>query len=154
MHSSGNRREQSSQSEYLFTYGTLHPEHAPEEIADLVGGFVEVGKGSVPGTLYDLGSYPGAVLDETSFRRIWGTVFRLPKTEGVLERLDAYEEFDPESPNTSLFIRRGTCPVQLTDGRLLACWIYEYARSHEGAPIIESGRYGGASKSPLHKPGT
>jgi len=137
-----NRREESSQSEYLFSYGTLHPEHAPEEIADVVRGFLEVGRGFVYGTLYDFGSYPGAVLDETSSRRIWGTVFRLPMTEGVLERLDAYEECDPKSPHTSLFTRR-ICPVQLTEGRVLPCWIYEYNGTLEHASILESGRYGG-----------
>jgi len=32
------------------------------EVADLVRGFEPMGKGTVGGTLYDLGSYPGAVL--------------------------------------------------------------------------------------------
>jgi gamma-glutamylcyclotransferase (GGCT)/AIG2-like uncharacterized protein YtfP len=125
-----------SQSEYLFIYGTLHPEHAPEEIADIVRGFVNLGSGSVPGTLYDLGSYPGAVLDDSSSRRIWGTVFRLPGDMEVLHRLDVYEEFDPQASHTSLFIRR-LYPVELTGGPVLPCWIYEYNGPRDQASIVE-----------------
>ena len=129
-----------SAPQYLFAYGTLHPVHAPQEIADLVRRFEIVGKGTVPGTLYDLGSYPGAVLDPISSRLITGTVFRLPAGDDVLFRLDAYEEFVPEAPWRSLFIRR-VHPVTCDDGRILPCWIYEYNGSTQGAAIIESGAY-------------
>lgn len=125
---------------YVFAYGTLHPGRAPAEIADIVCRFGIVGKGTVPGTLYDLGAYPGAVLNERSQRRISGTVFRLPKGDDVLSRLDAYEEFDPGALERSLFIRR-LCSVQLSDGAILPCWIYQYNRSAEDATIIESGTY-------------
>jgi len=126
--------------DYLFVYGTLHPDRAPAEIADLVFRFEEVGKGTVAGTLYNLGSYPGAVLDEHPTRRVHGTVFRLPQGGNVLSRLDAYEEFDPEAPDHSLFLRRLRL-VQLNVGATLSCWIYEYNRSTEDAAIIESGVY-------------
>src|SRR5579864_5628973 len=106
------------ESEYLFAYGTLHPEHAPEEVADLVRRFEPVGRGTVRGTLYDLGSYPGAVLDEGSTRRISGTVFRLPAGDDVLRRLDDYEGFDPGVPQASLFIRR-LREAKLDGGRTL-----------------------------------
>jgi len=49
-------------SDYLFTYGTLKHGHAPDEIASAVTKLRPVGKGFVPGVLYDLGDYPGAVL--------------------------------------------------------------------------------------------
>ncbi len=128
------------ESDYLFAYGTLHPEHAPEEIADLVCRFEPVGRGTVRGTLYDLGSYPGAVLDEGSTRRISGTVFRLPAGREILSRLDAYEEFDPGAPERSLFIRR-RYPVRMDDGQTLSCWVYEYNGPTEHAAIIEGGAY-------------
>ena len=124
----------------LFVYGTLHPDHAPEEVADLVRRFEGVGKGTVAGTLYDLGSYPGAVLDESSRRSIAGTVFRLPTGDDILPRLDAYEGFEPEAPERSLFVRR-LHPVRLADGRELPCWIYEYNGELHRAAIIESGAY-------------
>ena len=132
-----------SDPEYLFAYGTLHPEHAPEEVADLVRRFEPVGKGTVCGTLYDLGSYPGAVLDDLSTRRISGTVFRLPAGHDVLPRLDDYEGFDPQVPQASLFIRR-LHRADLDGGRTLPCWIYEYIGSTGHAAIIENGTYDGS----------
>jgi gamma-glutamylcyclotransferase (GGCT)/AIG2-like uncharacterized protein YtfP len=125
---------------YLFVYGTLLPEYAPEEFASVMSSLRTVGKGTVRGILYNLGHYPGAVLDPASLCRIYGTVFALLDGEGLLHRLDEYEEFDPDEPASSQFIRR-QCSVQLTDGRTLECWIYEYNRSLEGARIVESGRY-------------
>jgi len=126
--------------EYLFAYGTLQPDRAPAEVADVVRGFEWVGKGTVRGTLYDLGSYPGAVLNERGWGPISGIVFRLPVGENILGRLDAYEEFDPQSPKRSLFIRR-LHPVELDNGRVLPCWIYEYNGRTEGIAIIESGMF-------------
>ena len=128
------------ESELLFAYGTLQPDHAPEEVADLVPRFERVGKGTVRGTLYDLGSYPGVVLDESSPRRISGTVFRLPAGNDILTRLDDYEGFDPQAPLSSLFIRR-LHRVDLDGGPTLPCWIYEYNGSTDRAVVIESGAY-------------
>ncbi len=127
-------------SEFLFAYGTLQPGLAPEQVADVVCELVNVGKGSVPGTLYDLGSFPGAVLESNSSRRISGMVYRLPVGADILPRFDEYEEHYPESPEASQFIRT-LCSVQLTDGRILECWVYEYNGSRDLAPILESGAY-------------
>jgi gamma-glutamylcyclotransferase (GGCT)/AIG2-like uncharacterized protein YtfP len=129
-------------SEYLFAYGTLQPGLAPIEIADLVRDLLVLGKGSVQGTLYDLGSYPGARLDNTSSHRIWGTVFRLPAGMNLIPRLDAYEEYYPESPHASQFIRK-LRTAQLTDGRTLECWIYEYNGHPDATSILEGGTYTG-----------
>jgi gamma-glutamylcyclotransferase (GGCT)/AIG2-like uncharacterized protein YtfP len=112
-------------SEYLFTYGTLRPEHAPEEIAPTVAKLRAVGKGFVYGTLVDLGAYPGAKLDRTSTTRVFGSVFELPEDPSVLEQLDAYEEFDSSAMEESLFLRT-QCDVELESGRTLQCWIYVY----------------------------
>ena len=128
-------------SEFLFAYGTLQPGLAPDAIAPLVEKLQVVGAGSVAGLLYDLGSYPGAVVDPVSSRRIRGTVLRLPEDPAILRELDAYEEYDPQSMENSQFIRR-LRPVQLTGGETLACWIYEYNRATRGARTIESGLYG------------
>jgi gamma-glutamylcyclotransferase (GGCT)/AIG2-like uncharacterized protein YtfP len=127
-------------SEHLFTYGTLQPDLAPDEIAHVVRRLEVIGKGTVRGTLFDLGSYPGAVIDRASPRRIAGTVFRLPEDSGIMRKLDKYEGYNPESPHTSLFIRR-VHPVHMTNGQVLECWIYEYNGRPDHASIIESGTY-------------
>lgn len=49
--------------DYLFAYGTLLPGAAPAEISGAAARLKAVGEGQVRGLLYDLGHFPGAVLD-------------------------------------------------------------------------------------------
>lgn len=142
MDSSANPGRESSKVKYLFAYGTLQPEYVRDEVAHLVRGFESIGKGTVTGILYDLGSFPGAVLDPASSRRISGTVFRLPDDERLLHELDDYEEFWADSLAASQFIRR-LYPVQLHDGGVLTCWVYEYNGPRDNASILESGIFSG-----------
>lgn len=127
-------------SNYVFTYGTLLPKHAPAEIADAVSKLRPVGKGVVHGLLYDFGEYPGAVLDASSERKIFGTVFRLPDDPKVLRQLDSYEGFNARARSKSVFVRR-LYPVTLVNGRKMSCWVYVYNREPGTAPILARGRY-------------
>ena len=112
-------------SEFLFTYGTLQPGRAPKEIAHVVERLQMAGRGYVHGTLYDFGHYPGAVLDGSSTNRITGTIYRLPQDKDLLEKLDEYEEYFPESPGASQFIRE-LHPIYGDDGGTVLCWVYVY----------------------------
>lgn len=127
-------------STFLFTYGTLQPGLAPADMAAAVDTLQPVGEGWVRGVLYDLGEYPGAVLDDCSESRIYGRVFRLPEDAEVLRELDAYEEFYPEAPAASQFVRR-RCSVTLASGGELGCWIYVYNRETGFAQVLSSGRF-------------
>ena len=127
-------------SAYLFVYGTLQLARVPGEIAQVVSRLRPIGKGYANGVLYDLGEYPGAVLDPDSKSRIAGTVFQLPDDPNVLSTLDAYEEFDPDAPGTSLFIRVSH-PVALSTGGTLQCWVYVYNRNPGSSPIFSGGIY-------------
>jgi gamma-glutamylcyclotransferase (GGCT)/AIG2-like uncharacterized protein YtfP len=127
-------------SEYLFAYGTLQPGRAPVQIAHLAAKLRVVGEGFVRGVLYDLGGYPGAVPDENVKSRIAGTVMLLPEDESVLRQLDAYEGFDPRSPETSEYVRE-LRRVELFVGGSLECWIYIYKWETDGKRAIESGEW-------------
>lgn len=122
-------------SSYLFTYGTLHPDRAPREIAAAVALLEPVERGFVRGALYDLGEYPGAVLDATSEERISGTVFRLPDDAKILRQFDRYEGFAPNAPQSSLFLRV-LHAVELESGRTLECWIYVLNETPRGSRIL------------------
>ena len=127
-------------SERVFLYGTLLPEHVPAAMAATVARLREVGDGSVPGRFYDLGAYPGAVLDPLAATRVRGRVFALPDDPGVLAALDRYEGFDPADARASLFLRtRAT--VELAHGGTTDAWIYVYNRRPGSAPPIVSGRF-------------
>src|SRR5437588_543686 len=127
-------------SEYLFVYGTLRPELAPDEVADAVHQLRRIGAATVRGQLYDLGEYPGAILDASANTTISGEVFELPDDQTVLAALDEYEGFNPNDSEASLFVRI-KCQVTLSDGRKLESWIYVYNRSPEQMPLLTSGDY-------------
>jgi gamma-glutamylcyclotransferase (GGCT)/AIG2-like uncharacterized protein YtfP len=137
--------------EYLFAYGTLIPEAAPEEVRAPLQRLRLLGSGSVPGRLYNLGDYPGAIVDTRSKDRICGDVYELPDDPAVLEALDAYEEFDPEKPEASLFRREQhlvTFSPEAKPGhsgsqypRQLSCWMYVYNRNPDQASLVPSGTF-------------
>jgi gamma-glutamylcyclotransferase (GGCT)/AIG2-like uncharacterized protein YtfP len=109
----------------LFVYGTLHPNRAPTEIASAVRRLKKIGNGNVRGKLVDLGEYPGLILGKSGNAMVRGTVFSLPDDPKLLAELDSYEEYKPESPADSLFLRKRTT-VSLDDGTRRQCWIYAY----------------------------
>ena len=123
--------------EYLFVYGTLNEELAPPEIADTVKKLKFIGEGFAHGTLYDLGEYPAAVLDDSG--KIFGRIYELPVDAKILQKLDRYEGFYPQNPAKSLYLRKKT-KVRLNNKNLTS-WIYEYNRDLSNAPIIKSGNY-------------
>jgi gamma-glutamylcyclotransferase (GGCT)/AIG2-like uncharacterized protein YtfP len=127
-------------SDYLFAYGTLRTGHAPEEISHAVEKLEHIGSATVRGVLYDFGRYPGAVLNPSSELTVAGVVLQLPDDPRFLAQLDQYEEFDPDSPETSQFLRvRET--VTLESSRELQCWIYVYNRDTSAAPILKDGKF-------------
>jgi len=127
-------------SERLFAYGTLRRGFAPDALAALVAGFDWEGEASVRGRLYDLGAYPGVVLDPTGAHRVQGEVARFAADAALWELLDRYEGVDPRHPGAGLF-RRVRCDAQRTDGGFVRLWLYEYARDPGGAPLLADGRY-------------
>jgi gamma-glutamylcyclotransferase (GGCT)/AIG2-like uncharacterized protein YtfP len=107
----------------LFVYGTLHPARAPREIAAAARRLKSIGPATIRGTLYNLGEYPGVVLDATG-PPIPGELFTVPDAT-TLAALDAYEDFRPGDPPGSLFLRVETTATK-PDGSLVTCLIYAY----------------------------
>lgn len=117
---------------HLFAYGTLQPGLAPLEIAAVVEKLRLVGEGFLFGKLYDLGSYPGAVIDPASASIIYGAVHELPEGEEILRKLDAYEGPD--------YVRIEQL-VTLTANGGMSCWVYDYQGRPGEDRLIESGRW-------------
>jgi gamma-glutamylcyclotransferase (GGCT)/AIG2-like uncharacterized protein YtfP len=108
----------------LFVYGTLLPGREPAPLRTLLTRMTLLRPASIAGSLYDLGPYPGALLD-SSGGRVSGHVFEVPDEETIWRALDAYEGFDPREPSGGLF-RRETCLARLDGGGEAACDIYVY----------------------------
>ena len=66
---------------------------------------VPVGSGTIAGNLHHLGGYPALTLDGKKKQRVKGTVFALPDDPETLQKIDQYEEYLPNDPSNSLFIR-------------------------------------------------
>jgi gamma-glutamylcyclotransferase (GGCT)/AIG2-like uncharacterized protein YtfP len=109
----------------LFIYGTLHPDRAPAEIAAAARRLTSFGPATIRARLYNLGDYPGAILD-ISAPPIPGELFTVPDA-ATLAALDAYEDFRPTDPAASLFLRVETTATT-PDSTPHPCWVYVYNR--------------------------
>jgi gamma-glutamylcyclotransferase (GGCT)/AIG2-like uncharacterized protein YtfP len=123
---------------YIFVYGTLLPGLVPPVIADVVKTLRVVGPATVRGRLYDLGAYPGCVLDDGA-GALHGVLLEIANP-AVLEELDAYECYAAHDAAGSLF-RRTVCDAITADGQVVSTWVYVYNRDLSHARLIESGRY-------------
>ena len=111
---------------FLLAYGTLR---RGGKSYPLFGGSLEyAGTVYVPGTLYDLGWFPGIILGDTSDLALCDK-FLVNGTE-TWYRLDDYEGFHPFQPLGSLFIRKELYPNT---------FIYEYNRPFRGAVRVDGG---------------
>lgn len=130
-------------TEYLFVYGTLRRAGGAggagrsgrmrrllEQQAQLVG------RGSVPGRIYDLGRYPGLV--DATGGRVTGELYRLRRPGPMLARLDRHERCDPTYRNPTEY-RRTAVPVRLRDGSVVTAWVYHYNWSVRRARRLRSG---------------
>jgi gamma-glutamylcyclotransferase (GGCT)/AIG2-like uncharacterized protein YtfP len=106
-----------SEPSHLFVYGTLRYESDHPMARRLRTMARHIGKGSVPGRLYDLGPYPAAVFDPDEKRRIVGDVFEIKPDSKVLAEMDTYEGTDPLYKRTAL-------EVKLATGGTIEAWAY------------------------------
>ncbi|MBU1190513.1 MAG: gamma-glutamylcyclotransferase [Gammaproteobacteria bacterium] len=88
-----------------------------------------VGPCDIPGKLYDLGQYPGLMIDSDA--AVKGELYELPfgefNSEGharfreAIAALDAYEGYDPDNLNESEYVRR--C-IRLRRPADTSAWVY------------------------------
>ncbi len=121
----------------LFVYGTLLVKHN-EFAAYLQRHCTFISKAHVRGTLYDVGEYPGAIVDDSD-GYIYGSVYHIDKADEVLPVLDEYEGISPDDPQPHEYLRLLT-PIE-TDGGLLSCWMYVYNWPVDGLKVIDGGDY-------------
>lgn len=123
----------------LFVYGSLRRD-VPGGRAELLGDDAEfLGPGSVRGRLLDLGAYPGLVPAVTRDERVRGELYAI-RGRRILAALDAYEDYDPQRPERSLFLRREV-QVELDSGESRTAWVYWYAGPPGRGRRIVSGDY-------------
>jgi gamma-glutamylcyclotransferase (GGCT)/AIG2-like uncharacterized protein YtfP len=111
---------------HLFIYGTLHPDRAPAGVALYARRLTLIGAATIRARLYNLGAYPGLILDHDA-PPVPGELFSVPDVE-TLAQLDCYEDFRPDDPAASLFLRL-EATATTPNGAHHPCWVYVYNRS-------------------------
>jgi len=122
-----------SEPNHIFVYGTLRADSDHPMARRLCLQARHVGKGSVPGRLYDLGWYPAGMFDANEKRRIIGDVFALKGGSRLLAELDAYEAGDPNYARAAL-------EVELAAGGTITAWTYVVTEEPR-ARLIQSGDF-------------
>ncbi|HEX8371731.1 MAG TPA: gamma-glutamylcyclotransferase family protein [Chthoniobacterales bacterium] len=121
----------------LFVYGTLRSGYPSGESNRLAPAKL-VATGRVPGVLYELEGYPGAVSAPEGEEWIVGEVVELENFAGQIRILDQYEGCDDAAPSPHEY-RRELTTVRLDNGDSLSAWIYWYQGPTEGRRHIPSG---------------
>lgn len=124
--------------ELVFFYGTLMAGFDRRRRAGIDDKLRYIGRGSIQGSLFDLGLYPAAVpAPEGS---VWGEVYEISDPVTVMAALDDIEGYRHDDPDRSLY-RRTKADVALPDGSRAQAWVYFYNAPLGRAPRIQSGDY-------------
>jgi gamma-glutamylcyclotransferase (GGCT)/AIG2-like uncharacterized protein YtfP len=123
----------------LFVYGTLLPECNLSISTQFVQDAEFIGHGYVFANLYDLGDYPGMVLDLSLKHKVFGYIYRLKSPEKTLLLLDEYEDINPSFPENNEYIR---AIIKVICGER-ALYAYAYLYVNDVLPLkkIHSGDY-------------
>ncbi len=125
-------------NELLFVYGSLL--NADNEFAVYLNNSASLfSTGKIKGKLYDIGDYPGAVIDPNENYEIKGSIYKLNNPPDALKILDDYEGFGDGRAQPNLFVRK-FLPVE-TINRTVYCWVYLYNLPVDGLPEIKTGDY-------------
>ena len=99
-----------------------------------------VSSATLPGRLFDVGTYPALSLTAERGDTVTGDLYLLPRPFPILRKLDRYEGIGPGLRKPYEY-RRECVDVNLPDGTQQKAWVYVYARSIRGLRRIPGGDY-------------
>ncbi|MBD1364620.1 gamma-glutamylcyclotransferase [Mucilaginibacter sp. ZT4R22] len=121
---------------YLFVYGTLlQNDNQFGRYLTQHCNFIITGK--IAGILYDIGEYPGLVIDKNA-GYVFGSVYQIHNTH-VLSEIDSYEGVGAIEEQPNLYLRINH-PIETAEG-IIEAWLYVYNLPVDGRPQIVSGDY-------------
>lgn len=100
----------------------------------------EMAEGTFPGTLFDVGSYPAAILSDDNSEHVHGEVYRLSNSDALFRHLDPYEGYVARQPSKSLYLRKEVT-VTIANTEQITAWVYLYNRPVDGLTKIPNGDY-------------
>jgi gamma-glutamylcyclotransferase (GGCT)/AIG2-like uncharacterized protein YtfP len=127
---------------HLFVYGTLKHDarsgYGASSRRQLHRECRVLGPARLAGTLYDLGRYPGVVVDEAGGGTVLGEILRLADPARTLLWLDRYEGIGVPPAEDDEYVRR-LRPVLLDGGATIEAWAYVMTTMPVGATLIPGG---------------
>ena len=127
--------------QYLFVYGTLRQTSNGSLHPYLKNRAVFISQAKLPGKLYQIRNYPGAVPSPANNEcLVHGEVYRLLKPAELLRILDEYEECSRHFPKPHEY-QRLAASVTLADGKQIQAWVYWFRHPTSGFRQIVSGDY-------------
>lgn len=126
--------------DYIFVYGLLKSMYNNEAAKFIRQHCTLVGTGTIPGRLFDLGTYPGMVYEPNAKTTVLGEVFKINSNkEGLTKYLDEFEECGPEFEQPNEY--RKEIILTKVNGATINASSYIYNRNLEGLKMIDSGNY-------------
>ena len=125
-------------ADHIFFYGTLMRTFPLRARAGIDDWLEYVGDGRVPGLLFDLGTYPGLVVDASS--EVCGEVYKILNPVELFTHIDPIEDYRVMAPHEGQYIRQ-TMNATLDDGREKTVWCYVYNHPLPLSGRIEDGDY-------------
>ncbi|MBR9920470.1 MAG: hypothetical protein GYB31_06495 [Bacteroidetes bacterium] len=113
-------------------YGTLRKDYGVFSMLGLGDKLRYAYTCRVPGTLYSLERYPGLILEGDS--TVICDVFEILDPI-CLPLLDEYEDFFPNDPEHSRYLRKKVMPFEGKEG----FWVYVYNKDVSDLEVVESG---------------
>ena len=124
----------------LFVYGSLRSGFRSEAYNYISRYFyLAAADAKVKGKLYDLGDYPAATATTDNYFII-GELYHIAHEEEfnwAMEQLDDYEGLNVEAHEQAMYQREQT--TVYVNNETVTAWVYWFAGSVEGKPIIASG---------------
>jgi gamma-glutamylcyclotransferase (GGCT)/AIG2-like uncharacterized protein YtfP len=131
--------KRTSMPHYLFVYGTLMQKCRPNAWAAFLHTNAQyAGEASVEGLLYKVAYYPGLVRGEGV---VYGELFELRDPEKVFRLLDEYEDYLPDDPDRSLYLRVLAWVTLTETGEKKESWLYYYNQPVTDFMPYENGRF-------------
>lgn len=130
-----------SHSNFLFVYGTLMSASQHPMAQYLREHATFIGNGKLPGELFQVAHYPGAVKSQKSDSWVFGEVyeFNTSNSHSVLSKLDQYEECSQDFPEPHEYKRQLEAIFMGAD--VVFCWTYIYNKSTHKLQPIPSGQF-------------
>jgi gamma-glutamylcyclotransferase (GGCT)/AIG2-like uncharacterized protein YtfP len=125
---------------FIFVYGLLKSNYENEAAQTVRENCTLIGEGRMPGRLYDIGTYPGAVYIEDATTFVHGEIFEIQQNEEkLIHYLDHFEGVGADFPDPNEY-RKKIISVQTEQGAIQAsCYLYNW--NLERLELIKTGKY-------------